>query len=328
MVEIPDYIIWQSQRDPKKIETQLLVRSPKMRKIVSRVGGILSLYFLDGSSSGRRQAMKDIINEYISIFRNNITHYKIGSGRSYKSIDCKFLNDQLEILVENGENEDFYCSVFGFTPEEDEDPSLYRAIAFGFNENNESRRLSGIKFHFPPMFILDDLDNFVEMARCWSERLAVLHGSGGLGVLTEPGREMVGKVYYYPLMQRYPALEYDAMGDYWSETRHGGYELPRSSNWLTLLGDANVALLGGEDAVRAQLTPEMSLLRYPGGCLIRAGERPIIDSNGIGGIPEVYKDVARIIKPIRFEGYEYGIIEVPEERDSLEETMKWIRRFD
>ncbi len=328
MIEIPEYVMWQSQRDPKKIETQLLLRSPKMRKIVSRVGGILSLYFLDGSSSGKRQAMKDTINEYIETFNNEITHYKIGNSRSYKPIDYNFLDGHLRTLVGKEKNEDFYCSVFGFNPKEDEDPSLYRMIAFGFNENNECRRLSGIKFHFPPMFILDDLDNFVEMARCWSERLAVVHGSGGLGVLTEPGREMVGKVYYYPLMQKYPALEYDAMGDYCSETRHGGYELPRSSNWLTFLGDANIALLGGEDAVRAQLTSEMSLLRYSGGCVIRAGERPIIDSNGIGGIPEVYKDVARIIKPIRFEGYEYGIIEVPEERDSLEETMKWIRRFD
>ncbi|KQT91009.1 hypothetical protein ASG60_21545 [Methylobacterium sp. Leaf469] len=101
-------------------------------------------------------------------------------------------------------------------------------------------------------------------------------------------------------MQRYPALEYDAMGDYWSETRFGGYEVPRASNWLTLLG----------------------------GVLIRAGQAPVVDSNGIGGIPQAYRDAARIIKPIRFEGYEYGIIEVPEEKDDLEETLKWVRRFD
>ncbi|KQO56601.1 hypothetical protein ASF22_08570 [Methylobacterium sp. Leaf87] len=82
-------------------------------------------------------------------------------------------------------------------------------------------------------------------------------------------------------MQRYPALEYDAMGDYWSETRFGGYEVPRASNWLTLLGDANIARLGGEDAIRSQLTPELSLAPYAGGVLIRAGQAPVVDSNGI-----------------------------------------------
>nr|USU31336.1 DUF3396 domain-containing protein [Methylobacterium sp. OTU13CASTA1] len=328
MTEVPDYIRWQTQRDPSQIETQLVYRSKKLNKIVSRVGGMISLYFLDGHRPDRRQNILCILEEYIELFEKKITHFKEAGSRSYKKMNPTELRKYCSKFINSGNTEDFYCSIINFDSREEDDPSLWRGIAFGFDQENTTRRLSGIKFHFPPSFILDDPDRFVSLICDWAGRLGVLHGSGGLGVLTEPGRETVGKVYYYPLMQRYPALEYDAMGDYWSETRFGGYEVPRASNWLTLLGDANIARLGGEDAIRSQLTPELSLAPYAGGVLIRAGQAPVVDSNGIGGIPQAYRDAARIIKPIRFEGYEYGIIEVPEEKDDLEETLKWVRRFD
>ena len=168
----------------------------------------------------------------------------------------------------------------------------------------------------------------MDLMQKWASKVRCIHGSGGLGVLTQPGLETGWYPFYYPLMIKYPSLDYDAMGDYWSEVRHGGYELPKSSNWLTFLGVSNIERLGGEDAVRSQITPEISLVRYEGGYLIRAGERPVVDTNGVGGVPQAYKDIARIIRPILFQKYEYGIIEVPPEKDSLDETLKWIHRFE
>ncbi|KQP68060.1 type VI immunity family protein [Methylobacterium sp. Leaf112] len=327
MTAVPSYIAWQSRRTPTTIETELVYRDPRYSDIVSRVGGLLSIYFLDGWTTQKRRQLLAVVEEYCDLFADRITHYQTPGERQLRSFNVNEAVEYYEEISKNEESE-MYCFLKGVNAMDNDDPSLWLLIAFGFERDNSQRHLSGVKIHVPPAFILDNPDRCVDLVRRWSERLGAVHGSGGLGVLTEPGRETVGKVLYYPLMQRYPALEYDNMGGYFSGTRFGGYEVPRASNWLTLLGDANIARLGGEDAIRSQLTPELTLVPYAGGVLIRAGQAPVVDSNGIGGIPQAYRDAARIIKPIRFEGYRRSIIEVPEEKDDLEETLKWVRRFD
>src|SRR3712207_9238478 len=86
-------------------------------------------------------------------------------------------------------------------------------MAHAFPENRTDRPLSGLKVHFPPGHVLADPNGFVELIRLWCGRLGAVHGSSGLGVLTEVGRETsLQTPYHYPFLKQYPALEYDAMG--------------------------------------------------------------------------------------------------------------------
>lgn len=75
------------------------------------------------------------------------------------------------------------------------------------------------------------MGSMVESTKRWAGRLEASHGSCGLGALSEPGAETMDDAYYYPWLMQYLGLEYDAMGDYFSESwKNEGYKQPRSSN--------------------------------------------------------------------------------------------------
>jgi hypothetical protein len=134
LTEVPDYIRWQTQRDPSQIETQLVYRSKKLNKIVSRVGGMISLYFLDGHRPDRRKSILCILEEYIELFEKKITHFKEAGSRSFKKMNPTEIRKYYSKFINSGNTEDFYCSIINFDSREEDDPSLWRGIAFGFDQ--------------------------------------------------------------------------------------------------------------------------------------------------------------------------------------------------
>jgi hypothetical protein len=314
--------------DPRDIEERGVLQTSGSHSIVSRVGILLSIYFLEGWRSDKRQALMLILQDYLALCPDRGMHYQPGDGRSMPALSGMELPKPYRGLAAIGQDEELYYNVCHYDPEEDDEVSLWRMMGFGFARSNVTRRLSGLKVHFPTGFVLDDPEHFIGLVRRWCGRLGAIHGSAGLGILTEPGSETSWGPCFYPFLTQYPALEYDDMGSYWSQTRHGGYENPRSSNWLTVLGDDNIGALGGIEKIRSSLRPDMDLVSYNGGVVIRAGHLPALGNEETGGIPEAYRTVARLIKPIRFEGYRWGVIKPPEPLEGLDVTLAWIRRFD
>jgi hypothetical protein len=314
--------------DPWDIEERGVLRTSGSHSIVSRVGILLSIYFLEGWRSDKRQALMLNLQDYLALCPDQGMHYEPGDGRSMPSVSGIELPKPYRGLAAIGQDEQLYYQVCHYDREEDDEVSLWRMMGFGFARGNVTRRLSGLKVHFPPSFVLDDPEHFIGLVRLWCDRVGAIHGSAGLGTLTEPGNETSWGPYFYPFLTQYPALEYDDMGGFWSESRHGGYEKPRSSNWLTVLGDENIGALGGIEKVRSSLRPDMDHVSYNGEIVIRAGHLPALGNEASGGIPEAYRTVARLIKPIRFEGYRWGIIKPPEPLNGLDVTLAWIRRFD
>jgi hypothetical protein len=320
--------------DPVDIEERGVLRDDVVNKIRSRVGILLSIYFLEGWRPEKRRALLQNLEDYLFHFGENVSHYQIGYETQYHRWNGNGLPVAcFEHIDSITEADTFAYSMMQQDSSESDDPSLFQIFAFGFGKDRTGRPLSGLKAHFPPSFVFANPDRFVDLVRTWSDRVGAVHGSAGLGALSVPGSETTEDAYYYPWLMQYPALEYDAMGDYWSEIRKGGYKRPRSSNWLTILGRDNVKALGGEGLIRTKLTPDMSIANYRDGIVIRAGKLPALGDQATGGIPEAYRTVARIIKPIRFEEYRWSIIKLPPHLNTgrearLAETMKWIRRFD
>ena len=72
----------------------------------------------------------------------------------------------------------------------------------------------------------------------------------------------------------------------------------------------------------------MELAPVGKGLLVRACALPSLGDAANGGLPEGYRTIARIIKPIRFEGYKFGVIKEPFLVKGPEVTLQWLRRFD
>ena len=95
-----------------------------------------------------------------------------------------------------------------------------------------------------------------------------------------------------------------------------------------MLGDENIAAIADGSSLRYRLAPGMSLLQFEGGAIIRTGLLPEWGDATNDIIPPNYKIAATLIKPIRFNAYKWGIMNVPEPLDYTEESLKWLRRFD
>jgi hypothetical protein len=160
----------------------------------------------------------------------------------------------------------------------------------------------------------------------WATRLRPAHGLAGFTVVLEPGA-ISGEPYAYTHLQTLPGLNFGNIISFPSESQDV-FNRIKCVNWLTILGDAIVAELGGLEAARKALEPDCTLYSYQGGLMIQAGPVPQLGDTTKGFIPERYRKVARFTKPVRFTGYESGLFRVFKPLIGREEAEKWVSRFD
>jgi len=319
------------QMSPEQIESRAIWRE-KNQHIISRVGFLLSMYYLDGHRNEKRDGLLKIVSEFIGFFRERITSYQKENSKRLTPWDGNGIPKcYLDLSHQTKRSALYYIHLIEQTDRNNEDPELCRLMAFASDEKTPWRPLSAVKIHIPPTWFFRNVETFVDAVNRWCGYVHCQHGSAGLGVLSNSGVGFQAEPSHYFFLKRYPGLEFDAFGSYLSESAAAegqAYRRPRSSNWLTMLGDENLALLGGPHAVAQQIKPGMEFLGYDGGAIIRAGQTPQWGDATKGDIPRLYSEAAAIIKPIRFEEYKFGFIKVPDPLDYTEESLKWLRRFD
>ena len=184
--------------------------------------------------------------------------------------------------------------------------------------------LSYLRFSLP-LDRLPDFAAFAALTRTFAERLRFHHGYGGLTVNESLllSVQQSNSRYIFALTKRLLGLEVEDS----ASTGRAARDAIKGVNWLTLVSDAFLPRLGGEEALRARLGPEVTVSRLPAGLLLQAGPEPRYgDVNAEEMLPE-YRAVARALKPIRlFKHPPLG----PEELGSFgwQGTADWLRRFD
>jgi|GEM_PF-681679 len=166
----------------------------------------------------------------------------------------------------------------------------------------------------------------------WCQKIRPAHGQAGFCIVSSG---MPAEPYAYPTMQRHPGLNLIQSVEFNSSTE-GVFNRIKCVNWLTVLGDTILSELGGLDAAKKALEPDCTLYPYAGGVVIQAGPVPQLGDTAQGFIPECYRKIAQFTKPVRFEGYDHqsgGLFRVNDmavsnSLDDIEETLKWIKRFD
>lgn len=160
----------------------------------------------------------------------------------------------------------------------------------------------------------------------WCERLKPAHGSAGFCASYRPGIEPQTQLSW-PLLHRFPGVDHqDAVN--FSVKAGEIHNRIKGVNWLTVLGDDIVSELGGKDYIERLVGELCSVHSYNGGIIIIAGPIPQLGDVYSGFVPERYKTVAKVTRSVRFEEYTTPFIELQESLDSMDATMKWIRRFD
>lgn len=129
-------------------------------------------------------------------------------------------------------------------------------------------------------------------------------------------------------VKRFPGLDYNDSSLWRTRTRKTDGRAIRTTNWLTVLDEGFVAQLDGLKKLTETLGPACPVYTYDGGVVVQAGPHAELGDLNRRNIPEHYRTVARVLKPLRFEAYRMGMLKVPDPLDAREETLAWIARFD
>lgn len=62
--------------------------------------------------------------------------------------------------------------------------------------------------------------------------------------------------------------------------------------------------IGGDHAIRSAVEPGCSLHPYDSRVIMQAGATPELEDLDRGELPAAYRAVARLLKPLRFEGFQ------------------------
>nr|CAP62397.1 hypothetical protein [Archangium disciforme] len=176
-----------------------------------------------------------------------------------------------------------------------------------------------LRLEFPPPPSDEDawVEPFIDFVCRIANLVPFQSGNAGLAfkhpwVLESEARKAINQ-----LLPRYHGFDpsFDALRFYMRGRSFGAH-------WLTLLGTDLVQKLGGQEAIRSAL-PRAELRPLNQGLVIRAARWPPLgDVNRQGRDIGCLPDVARLLRPIRFEASGLG-----QPREVFDATV-WLARFD
>jgi hypothetical protein len=307
------------------------------------IGFWLNLCFLNGHLAEKRLRGIDVLESYRQLFHEEITHYlPNNTARLRKIDDAAFVQYREEARIKETHGYGFAASLYGFpNGKPSDDPTLYCAVFVTSSENPFNPWYDHFDLYFPVSWVVDKgYANFVEIVRGWCALFKPDHGTAGLSVIFDDskGSEMSHALSAFPFIKRFPGLDYDYSVGWNAESSPylgpkrgtaGTRRTIRCTNWLSILDDGFLAELGGLEKIKEALNPQCPVFPYEGGAILQAGPTPQLGDLNYGAIPEDYRTVARLLKPLRFEDYtKPGLIRAPEPLDWVEESRAWVARFD
>jgi hypothetical protein len=306
----------------------------------ARLGFVVTLFFVDGNTPEKRLAFTELLRNYYATFGKAVTHYvKHNDGRLARIEDTSFLERYGEVAkrppVDDSKNpdiNDFEPIILGVVSDgRATEPPLYYCggPCLPISDWFPPGSVSYLDAHIPASWV--DRHGYPALAKLvqhWCAVLKPMHGTAGLGTLfDQSSRRTTSGLIAFPLIKRFPGLDYNDSSNWRARSKKGGHVI-RTTNWLNVLDDGFVAKLGGFDALAQALGPDCPVNPYDGGVIIQAGPHAELGDLNRRIIPEHYRTVARVLKPLRFEDYRMGLLKVPDPLSALEETKAWIARFD
>jgi len=308
---------------PKLDQTRIAAREGG--KAVMTFGLAARLIFRGGETRAVRETILDTLVDYAAWAGDRVTHFQRDGARS------------LTKLGPDGVRGAYAAECAKLDPEESnwapvvlpKEPVANIGISAMLQNAWSAQRYpnSTLSAHFPAATARTEPDALIARLLDWCGRLKPMQGVVGLSPLFELGMERSYPQVYWPFLSRFVGFDHD-----WGFAMSlGDVRAIKGVNWLTILDDGFVAELGGKAALRKAVGPEAEVLDWAGGVLIRAGAEPQIGDRNIDDWPEAYIAVNRALRPIRFEAYPstpMAFLKVPPPLDPVEETLKWVRRFD
>ncbi len=314
------------------------VHYPMSEEACLRVPFKAWLWFDGGRKADRRATAHALLWAYATRYHDALSHVQL-PGKRKKPRPIQWETDQTaasDVIAALAETDPVEMAFFGppFNVQSG-GVGLFGAslLAWGPDELRPLD-LSRLEYSVAASRVLDDgLGGFVADVVAACAALRPLHGVAGPGVQFD---RIYGSTTAYalsfPLAARFPGLHcgLDRMFAIEMQVDRSTADALKifTINWLTVLSDAVIDSVPGVRAALAALPDSCPRHTYPGGMVVQAGPVPQLGDKNRGLVLDDYRRVAAATAPLRFESYGLGIFDVEPPLDGLEETLRWIRRFD
>jgi len=290
------------------------------------LGLIITVFFKDGHTPEVRRQMVECVDRFYAEFK---PHLKKHITKSWVGITEKNYNKKRQEILDSTPEEIF--SWYLSSAEKDFLAPDYDILIMGKRVFHNDNDRSVIKLTFPLSLLKEpDGKKRYETWLMWlCNTFAVESGYAGLSFILPYTRERMFP-YEYALAQRFSGVMVDSIGT----LEGGGAAISlKGACWYTILGAPWLEKLGGAEKLKYRLAkmPEISLLTYDSGVILKAGELPpILGEINTEGLPPQLVKINQLIKPVRFNGTRslHFYSEYEGLQFDKESTMKWYRRFD
>ncbi|MFI8418312.1 DUF3396 domain-containing protein [Serratia sp. NPDC078593] len=291
------------------------------------LGLIITVFFKDGHTPEVRQKMVECVERYYAEFKPHLK--KTLRGKKWTAITEKNNAKQRQEILDSSPEEIFDWILSSGT--ESYLAPDYEVFIMGKRIFHNENDRSVIKLVFPLSLLKEPEGK--ERYQAWlmwlCETFNVESGYAGLSFILPYAFERMFP-YEYKLAQRFPGVMVDSLG-----TLEGGEAVEglKGPSWYTILGNPWLEKLGGAEklAYRLKNTPEIELLPYNGGLILKAGALPpALGETKTEELPPLLVKVNQIIKSIRYDGHNGLHFYSEHENFQFEEesSMAWFARFD
>ena len=285
---------------------------------------LCTVYLRHDFEPERRRAIREVIQQYVALAKDGLRWLmptKKGARRIDVSTVATALDANLASIEDSGDSWELHLHG-GEQPEAASDLGIDVFLRARWEQEPPPNQLSYVSFRFPLLWFADKKPGFPSFVLRACEQLEPLHGYGGIGLITAADRFLASHFtdMVVSLAERFPGLEIDYPVSHLIWVRAG----IKGVNWLTILGEGEIARFGGLDTLKAALPSTATVHAYRGGLMIQASPMPQIGDRNRQVDVDDYRKVAVALKPIRISTHS-GVGGGGFDRERFE---RWLARFD
>lgn len=285
-----------------------------------RLGLITTLYFKQGHTAYIKQRLEACFVRFREEFKREL---KWLLHKTERKLTLSSFGSSRRQVVNSSTDEQFIWSIGSRASQ---DIALYRMFTMNTTQALEEVDRSCLKMVLPWSILLepDGVQRYEDWLKYLCDQVQAEHGFGGLAAILPHD----GKRYFpleYQLARQYIGLVVDPIPHIESLRL---LDSIKGVAWYTVLGERFVEQLGGNDALREQLSncDGVVFQPYENGLIIRTGSLPVLDDEA--RLAD-YFEVNKVLKPIRIK--DTGCLHpCPVQGAGFCETStaQWYARFD
>jgi hypothetical protein len=298
-------------------------------------GNSAEFYFRNGNDPVKREAMIRLAQSYYDRC-NGAANYLVDDGE--RGVRLRSRDDIYERLAQGKKREKYFEDIEPFSFYIKDHSKKPEESLWPVHEKFSTRMAMYERLEPSALTYTDRIPNTIEQQNALvlnfiqtCEVLKVFYGAYGLALLytsystPEPAKA-------YPLYKRFPGLLYANVAGFFLDVEGAKVDISagtiRDVNWLTAINSAMLTNIGGVSKARAVLGSQVIVHEYDGGAVFQAGARPRTGDVNKNDIPDPYRQVNRLLRPMRFDNWTSPYLRVPAGIDAWEASRAWLTRFD